>query len=57
MALIHCPSCGNEVSEKAAQCPHCGTLVREELKKRDITKLEKEIRDNTPKKESKLSKL
>ena len=24
MALIKCTECGNEISEKAEQCPHCG---------------------------------
>ncbi len=27
MALIKCPECGNEVSEKAITCPHCGARV------------------------------
>lgn len=25
MALIKCPSCGEEISDKARRCPHCGT--------------------------------
>lgn len=25
MALITCPECGHEVSDKAANCPHCGS--------------------------------
>ncbi|MDE7230176.1 MAG: zinc ribbon domain-containing protein [Oscillospiraceae bacterium] len=24
MALINCPECGNQMSDKAAACPHCG---------------------------------
>ncbi len=24
MALIKCPECGNDVSDKAKKCPHCG---------------------------------
>lgn len=24
MALINCPECGKEISNKAAFCPHCG---------------------------------
>ena len=24
MALINCPECGKEVSDKAPECPHCG---------------------------------
>ena len=28
MALIHCPECDREISEKAAACPHCGYPVK-----------------------------
>ena len=24
MALIKCPECGKEISDKASRCPHCG---------------------------------
>lgn len=24
MALIKCPECGKEISDKAISCPHCG---------------------------------
>lgn len=24
MALISCPECSNNISEKASKCPHCG---------------------------------
>jgi uncharacterized membrane protein YvbJ len=24
MALVNCPECGQQVSDKAAFCPHCG---------------------------------
>lgn len=27
MALIKCPNCGKEVSEKAVACPNCGVLI------------------------------
>ena len=27
MALIKCPECGKEISDKAAACPHCGCPV------------------------------
>ena len=27
MALIKCPECNNEVSDKAETCPHCGMKV------------------------------
>ena len=26
MALINCPQCGKPVSDRAAQCPHCGVI-------------------------------
>lgn len=27
MALIKCPECGQEISDKATTCPHCGTPI------------------------------
>lgn len=30
MALINCPECGEQISEKAAQCVHCGAILKEE---------------------------
>ena len=27
MALVRCGECGKEVSERAAQCPHCGNPI------------------------------
>ena len=27
MALIKCPECGQEISDKAANCPHCGVQI------------------------------
>ncbi len=32
MALIHCPECGKEVSDKAAACIHCGYPLQGESK-------------------------
>ena len=32
MALINCPECGKEVSDKADTCPNCGLAVKKELK-------------------------
>ena len=29
MALFKCPECGNEISDAASTCPHCGFPVRE----------------------------
>ncbi|WP_443091349.1 hypothetical protein ACTUM7_01320 [Basfia succiniciproducens] len=28
MALINCPECSNQVSDKALKCPSCGTQLR-----------------------------
>ena len=29
MALIKCPECGKDVSDKAVRCPHCGMPLNE----------------------------
>lgn len=34
MALIRCPECRREVSDKAASCPHCGAPIA--AKKEDV---------------------
>lgn len=46
MALIKCPECGKDVSDRANSCPHCGypfTTIHKEVKKRE----EKPISDKT----------
>lgn len=30
MALINCPECGGQISEKATECVHCGAILKEE---------------------------
>ncbi len=30
MALIKCPECGKEISDRAESCPNCGCLIDEE---------------------------
>lgn len=30
MALIHCPQCGKEISDKASQCVHCGYTMNKD---------------------------
>lgn len=30
MALIYCEECGNQISDRAEICPHCGLPIREE---------------------------
>ena len=34
MAMITCPECGREVSDKAASCPNCGAPINNFLEKR-----------------------
>jgi hypothetical protein len=39
MALIECPECKKEISDKAKECPHCGyPIVKKEEKKKQETK-------------------
>ena len=43
MALISCPECGREISDKAPACPHCGAPTKvadknEEERKKARTK-------------------
>lgn len=35
MALIKCPECGREISDKALCCPHCGYTMQNEIKTTD----------------------
>ena len=32
MAMIPCPDCGQEISDKAKKCIHCGKILIEEVK-------------------------
>ena len=34
MAMITCPNCGEQVSDKAKKCVHCKTILIQEEKKR-----------------------
>lgn len=48
MAIIQCPECGKEVSDKAGNCPHCGFGVKqymedEEKKRKKQKELEYKI--------------
>lgn len=36
MAMIVCPQCGEQVSEKAKKCVHCGAILISEEKKHCI---------------------
>lgn len=31
MAMINCPECGKEISDKAASCPNCGAVVKKKF--------------------------
>ena len=46
MALILCPECHNQISDKAEQCPYCGlpakNFLQEPSVKQDMTALLKE---------------
>lgn len=35
MALIDCPECGKEISDKAASCPHCGNPINQPAPKEE----------------------
>ena len=38
MALIKCPECGRDISDKAGRCPHCGypiDSIKDEIKQSD----------------------
>ena len=37
MALIKCPECGREVSDKAAACIHCGFPLEKELNTKPLS--------------------
>ena len=38
MALITCPECGKEISDKAKVCPNCGAPTPSAIKKKENTK-------------------
>lgn len=40
MALINCPECGREISDKAVSCPHCGYPIEKLLSENKITSSE-----------------
>lgn len=29
--LIKCPTCGNDVSQNAPSCPHCGEIINQKM--------------------------
>ena len=42
MAIIKCPECGNDISDKAATCPHCGVNVQAELHRINYKRIDEE---------------
>ena len=48
MALIQCPECGKEISDKALTCPSCGCPIKAEEPKADVSaERSNEIKDYT----------
>lgn len=43
MALIKCPECGQEISEHAATCPHCGYSIKDYFEKKKQQEKQKEL--------------
>ena len=49
MALISCPECGKEISDRAKVCPNCGYPIEEyvqELKEKDEERIREELERN-----------
>lgn len=38
MALINCPECNKEISDKVKACPHCGFPMDESIQKVEVVK-------------------
>ena len=39
MALIKCPECGSDVSDKAEKCPKCGVSINKQIRKKSRKKM------------------
>ena len=47
MAIIKCPECGKEISDKATSCPNCGfPLTKEQPEKEKVKEYTVEINDS-----------
>ena len=49
MALINCPECGKEISDKSVACPHCGFPIESEsiTNNTELPKVEPKTSTNT----------
>ncbi|MFW5669556.1 MAG: zinc ribbon domain-containing protein, partial [Acetivibrio ethanolgignens] len=49
MALINCPECGKEISDKAVSCPNCGVPIAKPIKKEKTNREKKRISNKSKK--------
>ncbi|MFR5707831.1 zinc ribbon domain-containing protein [Faecalitalea cylindroides] len=42
MALINCPECSKEISDRAITCPNCGYPISEHLKQEELKKIQEQ---------------
>lgn len=47
MALIKCPECNHEVSDKAASCPNCGYILEKQELENKSEELQKQLKKET----------
>lgn len=54
MALIKCPNCGKEISDKAKRCVHCGYILKDDSKQAtDQSEISKQTTHDQPSEHSK----
>ncbi|MCM1252644.1 MAG: zinc ribbon domain-containing protein [Clostridium sp.] len=46
MALINCPECGKEISDKAVYCPNCGFPIEQKINEKVETEYDKILEEN-----------
>lgn len=56
MALIKCKECGNEISDMATVCPHCGIAITVENENADVSSNNEAVVENNKKKKKKEKK-
>lgn len=52
MALINCPECENQISDKAKSCPICGYPIKKRIIEWEIAKVDEEIKPKAHKSEN-----